>query len=300
MVCAGVPVGAEGFRAEMHRAVDEVERNLPKTVPPATPPLPAGLLPPGPLGGIPQAAVPNDPPPPSAAGRLLPNPALQPVTSKPVAVAADDVEPILADPLETINRGLLVFNTFVMRHALDPLVDLHRRLLPPSVQRSVVNVFRNLREPVNLAAAILQWEWTDAQIILSRFVINTTLGIGGLVDQAAVLGFNPRIRTVDQAMCRWGMGTGPYVVLPLLGPSSLRDTVARTGVLVVQATVVGLWVIPYRVLDMLAQYTVTRDTWEALALDQPQGYDRLRAIYGLYTELPCTARNAVDNGLFFQ
>lgn len=307
VACTGplAAAGGAGFRDEMRQAVEEAEREMaPAPVPvpafPATetPVAPPATVPADSATTAPSPAEPTRPSGGAAPGHLLPSPLVQPALVVPSP--AEEVAAGLGDPLEVVNRAVMVVNLYAMRYLFDPLVDFFRRHVSLSGQRAVVNVFRNLREPVNLAAAILQWEWTDAQIVLSRFVVNSTLGIAGLVDQASVLGFHPRTRTVDQALCRWGAGPGPYLVLPLLGPSSLRDTVARAGVLGVQALVVGVWVIPYRVADFLAQYTVTRDTWEAMMLDQPLGYERLRAVYELYTEVPCSARNAADNGLFFQ
>lgn len=266
----------------MRQAVEAAERELP----PANGPHPAPSSAPAPL--------PATPP-----GQLILNPNLRPAQLSPPA-PVEAAEGDLSDPFEPVNGVVMAFNTVAMRYVLDPVVDWYRRTVPASGQRAVYNFFRNLREPVNIAGAVLQGEWNDAQMVLSRFVINSTLGIGGLVDQASVLGFNSRVRTVDQAFCRWGVGPGPYVVLPLLGPSSARDTVARAGVLTAQAVVLGLWVIPYRLADTLAQYATTQDTWAALMTDQPDDYRRLRAIYQLYTQLPCAARNAADNGLFFQ
>lgn len=263
----------------MRQAVEAAERELPPvhgmSPPPSSAPAPLPATPPG---------------------QLIRNPAFQPAQLAQPAPAAGE----LSDPFEPVNGAIFAFNTVAMRYVLDPAVDWYQQAVPASGQRAVYNFFRNLREPVNLASAVLQGEWNDAQMVLSRFAINSTIGIGGLVDQASVLGFNSRVRTVDQAFCRWGVGPGPYVVLPLLGPSSVRDTVARAGVLTAQAVVLGLWVIPYRLADTLAQYATTQDTWAALVTGSPADYDRLRVIYQLYTQLPCAARNTVDNGLFFQ
>ena len=323
VACVGLPVSANssGFRDEMRRAVEEAERELepaapqsatsqaqtPQSQPPQSQPTetrPAAVPQPQPAPAIVQKAVPSSQAvaPKSAEpapGKLLPSPLLQPAVVEPEAAEVESVA-ALNDPIEMINRGIMAFNVAAMKYVFDPLVNFYRRNVSVSGQRAVVNVFRNLREPVNIAAGIMQWEWGDVQLVVSRFVVNTTLGIAGMVDQASVLGFHSRIRTVDQALCRWGIPSGPYVMLPFLGPSTLRDTVARGGVLTAQALVVGVWVIPYRVADYLAQYSVTRDTWEALMLDQPDGYERLRGVYQLYSEIPCSARNAADNGLFFQ
>jgi phospholipid-binding lipoprotein MlaA len=141
------------------------------------------------------------------------------------AVAAQQV----SDPIEPVNRAIFRFNDAVDRAVLEPVARGYRYVAPEPVRRSVRNFLSNLRAPVTLANDLLQGERDRAGTTLARFMINTTLGVGGLFDAASVFGHQPHDEDFGQTLGRWGVGDGPYLVLPLLGPSNLRDTGGRVG-----------------------------------------------------------------------
>ncbi len=133
------------------------------------------------------------------------------------------------DPFEPVNRAIFRFNDAVDRAVFEPAARGYRYVAPEPVRRSVRNFLFNLRSPVIFANDLLQGERERAGTTLGRFMINSTLGVAGLFDFAAMLGYEPHDEDFGQTLGRWGVGPGPYVMLPLLGPSTLRDTGGRVG-----------------------------------------------------------------------
>lgn len=131
-----------------------------------------------------------------------------------------------SDPLEPLNRIIFGLNEGVDFLILRPVNTVYRTLVPQPVRKGVANVVYNLASPVILANDILQGEGKRAGHTASRFIINTTVGVGGLVDVAAKQGIPRHSEDFGQTMAVWGIGSGPYIVLPLIGPSTLRDTAA--------------------------------------------------------------------------
>lgn len=130
------------------------------------------------------------------------------------------------DPWEPVNRAIFTFNDTLDRWALKPLATGYRNLTPDVVEDSVHNVFRNLGEVSNLANNILQFKLHDAGVDTARFFFNTTFGVLGIFDVATKMGLQRNAEDFGQTLGAWGVKSGPYVVLPLLGPSTVRDTVA--------------------------------------------------------------------------
>ena len=139
----------------------------------------------------------------------------------------DDDDTILDvyDPLETVNRGIFWFNDKMYFYVLKPLARGFR-YVPEPWRVSLKNFFNNLRSPVSIVNATLQGKFSDAGYELTRFATNTTLGIGGLFDPSKEhFGIAPRDEDTGQTLGHYGVGPGPYLVLPFLGPSNLRDTI---------------------------------------------------------------------------
>jgi len=133
----------------------------------------------------------------------------------------------VSDPLEPLNRVIYHFNDFVYLNVLSPVSDAYQYVTPDPVETAASNFFRNLRYPIRLLGNLLQGRFTGARIETERFLINTTIGIGGLftpADKVEALAPIPP-EGVGQAFGSWGIPEGPYLVLPILGPSNLRDTV---------------------------------------------------------------------------
>jgi phospholipid-binding lipoprotein MlaA len=135
----------------------------------------------------------------------------------------DDTVLDVYDPLEKINRGIFWFNDKMYFYVMKPLARGFR-YVPEPWRVSLKNFFNNLRAPVSIINAALQGKFSDAGNELTRFATNTTLGIGGLFDPSKEhFGIRPKDEDTGQTLGHYGVGPGPYLVLPFLGPSNLRD-----------------------------------------------------------------------------
>lgn len=128
-----------------------------------------------------------------------------------------------SDPYESFNRTMYDFNKGVDAVVLRPLAKGYDAVMPDPAKKGVSNFFANLDEIPTAANQLLQGKFIDALNDLSRFAINTILGVGGLVDVATPLGLEAHDEDFGQTLGAWGIDSGPYVVLPFLGPSSGRD-----------------------------------------------------------------------------
>ena len=133
------------------------------------------------------------------------------------------------DPLESVNRAIFVFNQTADAYVLRPIVVGYRYVAPPLMRRHIGNVTDNLFEPVNAVNALLQGDLTQGVTSFWRFVINSTLGIAGINDVATEAGLPEREEDFGQTLAVWGVGPGPYLMLPILGPSNLRDTTGKVA-----------------------------------------------------------------------
>lgn len=127
------------------------------------------------------------------------------------------------DPLEGTNRRMLWFDQQVDRWFVRPLVKSYQFLVPPPARRAVRRFCLNLTSASVLINDLLQREWGDASITAERFAINSTIGIGGLFDPAAAIGLERHHSDFGQTLALAGVGSGPYLVMPLFGPSNVRD-----------------------------------------------------------------------------
>ena len=135
-----------------------------------------------------------------------------------------DVPSGYPDPIEPVNRVTFAFNGHVDDWVFDPLTKLYRFVCPAPVRRAVRRVLLNLDSPVTFVNDVLQLEPTDAGVTVVRFVMNTTVGVVGIFDVAASLGGLPgHASDFGQTMALSGVGSGPYVVFPFLGPTTVRD-----------------------------------------------------------------------------
>ncbi len=128
------------------------------------------------------------------------------------------------DPFEGFNRAMFKFNQKVDKYALKPVAKGYRAVLPSPVRKGVSNFFSNLREPIVILNALLQGKFIQAVSDLSRFIWNTTAGLYGLIDVASHMGMEKHHEDFGQTLGKWGVGEGPYLVLPFLGPSNVRDS----------------------------------------------------------------------------
>ena len=130
------------------------------------------------------------------------------------------------DPWEGFNRGAYEFNEGVDRVVLRPVATLYRDKVPPLVRTGVSNFFSNLGDAWSAVNSLLQFRLQDFEENLARFHINTMFGVFGIFDVASDLNIDRHREDFGQTLGRWGVPAGPYIVIPLLGPSTLRDTVA--------------------------------------------------------------------------
>lgn len=135
------------------------------------------------------------------------------------------------DPLEPMNRGIHAFNQAADKAILKPVAKGYRAAVPAFYRGWVNNFFDNLSQPVHLLNALLQGQFKDAGATLGRFVTNTTFGFFGLFDVASEMGIRNPGNDFGQTLAKWGWDGdgGPFLMLPILGPSSIRDGIG-TGV----------------------------------------------------------------------
>jgi len=172
--------------------------------------------------------------------------AAEPATVDPLAdplVAEDDgfVGPQVGDPLEAVNRPIFAVNDVVDRAVLEPIARFYGWVVPGPIKNGIRGVFSNLNRPVVFVNQVLQLHPQAAAETLGRFALNTTLGIGGLLDPAAELGWDEHYADFGQTLGRYGVPPGIYHVFPLLGPSTTRDAV---GAAVDTFMRIDRWILP--------------------------------------------------------
>ena len=129
------------------------------------------------------------------------------------------------DPLETVNRAIFQFNDAVDRTVLRPVAEGYVKVVPSLVRRGVTNVFGNISDAFSAVNNLLQGKREPLGNDLGRVLVNSTFGLGGIFDIASEGGVEKRGEDFGQTLGYWGLGPGPYLVLPILGPSDVRDAV---------------------------------------------------------------------------
>ena len=187
-----------------------------------------------------------------------------------------------ADPLEPFNRTVFQFNDQLDRAVIKPVATVYRDVTPSLVRRGVTNFFGNISDIWSLANNVLQLHGTDAADSLFRVTVNTFWGLGGVLDVASEMKIPRHTEDFGQTLGRWGVETGPYIVLPVLGPSTVRDSVGtlvdlngnlvtRTKDVPVRNSLSALGAVNLR-----ANFLGTGDVLDAAALDK---YTFTREIY---------------------
>ena len=131
------------------------------------------------------------------------------------------------DPFEPINRGFFAFNQIIDEMLLKPIARLYILVVPDRGRVIVSNVIANLKSPVVLANDLLQGDLDRAQTTIARFAVNSSIGFGGMADVAADLGVPGHGEDFGQTAATYGIGTGPYLMLPFFGPSNFRDAIGK-------------------------------------------------------------------------
>jgi phospholipid-binding lipoprotein MlaA len=130
------------------------------------------------------------------------------------------------DPFEKFNRSMFAFNDAADRVALKPAATAYKEVLPSFVQTGVNNFFGNLSDAWSAVNNLLQGKGQDGMSDVTRFALNSTFGLVGLLDIASEAGLQKHNEDFGQTLGIWGVPSGPYLMLPLLGPSTVRDTAA--------------------------------------------------------------------------
>lgn len=149
------------------------------------------------------------------------------VNSDVTSVKKQDTYP---DTYESINRKIYGFNTTVDGLLLKPAAMAYKAAAPAFVEKGIGNFFSNLDDVGNAINNGLQGKFADAGSDTERFIFNSTLGFAGLVDIASAAGLEKHDEDFGQTLAKWGVGSGPYVMLPFLGPSSVRDGFGKLSV----------------------------------------------------------------------
>lgn len=138
--------------------------------------------------------------------------------------SADPTDDIY-DPIEGVNRGIFWFNDKLDVYLLEPVARGYDHITPDGVQHSITNFFKNLRSPSYVVSDLVQGKFDQVGLHTGRFLINTTLGVAGLFDVAEEFGLEKHEEDFGVALAYRGVPSGPYLVLPLVGPSNVRDAV---------------------------------------------------------------------------
>lgn len=200
--------------------------------------------------------------------------------------ASNPTKPV--DPWESFNRRVWEFNEDVDRVYLKPLARGYKKVLPTFARRGVGNFFRNLLEPTTIVNDLLQGKFAQAGSDTARFLVNSTFGVLGLFDVATKEGLERHEEDFGQTFAKWGIPSGPYLVLPFIGPSNVRDGIGllpyyfltdpRLAAENIETTIVliGIDVIDRRaqlltasrILDLqLDPYAFTREAYKQKRLD---------------------------------
>ena len=197
----------------------------------------------------------------------------------------EEEDVVVADPLEPFNRGMFWVNDKLYFYLLKPVARAYR-VVPEPARTSVGRAFSNLGAPVRFLNATLQLKFKTAGTELGRFVVNSTVGLLGLFDPANKMGLKKQDEDFGQTLGHYGAGQGFYLVLPVLGPSSLRDGVGRVVdtfadpisspyyVKLKQEEQIGL-----KVFDAENALSLDKDTYEGIKRDSLDPYLFVRNAY---------------------
>ncbi len=141
------------------------------------------------------------------------------------AGAADET----SDPLEGMNRRIQSFNDGADRWVLKPVAKGYNAVTPRFIRRCIGNFFVNITYPIVVVNQFLQGKWREGATDTARFVMNSTVGVAGLFDPATNVGIKLHDEDFGQTFARWGIGSGPYLVIPFLGPSTIRDGIGSAA-----------------------------------------------------------------------
>ena len=210
--------------------------------------------------------------------------------SDKVKTSSDDFETSsqedeIYDPLEPINRAIFSFNNVADKIILEPAAKGYKKL-PSPIQSGISNFINNLKLPLVVVNQLLQGQGKNAVESSGRFIVNSTVGLLGLVDVADKMGLEEKEEDFGQTLATWGLGDGFYIVLPLFGPSNLRDTTGMVMTMMTDpinsyaVTQGEAWVIPFRTgANAIDQRSQIIDEVNALRDNSVDYYAAVRSSY---------------------
>ena len=216
---------------------------------------------------------------------------------KSVKGATDDLDEYavagIADPLEPVNRVTFWLNHQLYTFVLRPVSKTYEFILPKPVRKGIYNVFDNVEFPVRFVNHALQGKFQRAGQETGKFVVNSVLGVGGLIrmsDKFPAIA-NVPVATTGQTFAKWGLGNGLYIVLPVIGPSSARDTAGLAGdVALNPVTWIGFiygtwaWTIPVSAADTVSVLPERLSQYNAATKNALDRYLSARTAYAQFRE----------------
>jgi phospholipid-binding lipoprotein MlaA len=215
-------------------------------------------------------------------------------TTPTTSTTADDAD-TEHDPAEPVNRAIFKVNVAADHAVMRPVAQAYADHVPEGVQKGIHNVVQNLKEPAVAVNDALQGNVNQAWQSVQRLAVNSTVGVAGIFDVASQLGLPPHKADFGQTLAVWGVGEGPFVELPLLGPSNARDTVGTavdmalnplTFVGGAPATYAGVATGSANVVDTRSQHLHDLDELERNSLDY---YATLRSVYRQHRDAEISA-----------
>ena len=211
------------------------------------------------------------------------------------------IENEIYDPFEPINRAIFSFNNVADRVILEPIAKGYKKI-PSPIQGGLNNFFSNLRAPLVVVNQLLQGQGKNAVQSSGRFIINSTVGVFGLFDVAEKVGLEEKKEDFGQTLATWGVGEGFYIVLPLFGPSNLRDTTGMVLTMVTDpinayaVTEGEAWLVPMRTaMNAVDQRSKIIDEVNALRDNSIDYYAAVRSSY--YQNRKAAINNVDDSEL---
>ena len=178
------------------------------------------------------------------------------------------------DPLEPFNRKMFAFNDALDTHLIKPVAISYTKVIPSPVRTGIHNFFGNFTDAWSAVNQLLQGKFHNTAEMTMRVLTNTVIGLGGILDPATEMGMDKKSEDLGQTFGRWGIPPGPYIVLPLFGPSDVRDAVALpaddyvTPALLVNGTGNKIIVDAVGLVDARANFLSTTDLLDSIALDK--------------------------------
>ncbi len=220
------------------------------------------------------------------------------VTTNPDDFETSNYEDEVYDPLEPLNRAIFSFNNFADKLLLEPVAKGYRKL-PSPIQSGISNFLGNLRMPLVILNQLLQGQGGNAVESTGRFVVNSTAGVFGLIDVADRIGLEEKDEDFGQTLAKWGVGDGFYIVLPIFGPSNVRDTAgmiltfATDPINAYAASEGEAWLIPLRTAsNAIDQRSKIIDEVNALRNNSLDYYASVRSSY--YQNRKAAIKNTDD------